>query len=539
LPRPAIDAVRDILHGKQVVHVDDAFEIERSRPHGHVAAVLGTLRKLKLDWLLDRKRSRPRDLVTAMIAARVLDPRSKLATARSLHPETLQHTLAECLDVQAADTDELYGAMDWLLERQGKVEKSLAKKHLGDSTLILYDLTSVYFEGRTCPLAKIGYSRDGKKNRPQVVVGLLTNPEGCPIGVEVYKGNTADPATVESQVKRIKERFGLQRVVLVGDRGTLTSARIKEDVAPNNLEWITALRSPQIRKLVQSRCIQLSLFDKRDLAEIHHPEFPGERLVVCRNPLLARERKRKREALLQATEENLAKITAAVERPCRPLRGKDKIGVRLGRVLAKSKVGKHFKTTIGEDSFHWERDTAKIEEEMLLDGLYVIRTNVPEEVMDSERVVESYKGLSVVERAFRSLKTIDLKIRPVHHRLADRVRAHVFLCMLAYYVEWHMRRKLASLLFDDDDPKGKRERRQSIVAPAKRSKKAERKASTQKTQDGWPVHSFQSLLKDLGTLCRNRVALKSAREPFDLLTTPTPLQQRAFDLLDVEPSKVK
>ncbi len=536
LPDHVIDLVRRSLKGESFCSVEELFEVRRNRPHGHVAAVLGSLRRLGLDRLLATRRSRPRQLVIAMLVERLLAPGSKLATARRLHPETLGHTLAEILGVEAADEDELYAAMDWLRERQGKIEQALAKRHLREGTLVLCDVTSTYLEGRKCPLGRIGYSRDGKKNKLQIVFGLLTSAEGCPVAVEVFEGHTADPTTVADQVRKLRERFALERVVLVGDRGLLTSARLREDLEPVGLDWISALRAPQILNLVRSQAIQLSLFDDRDLAEISgDPAFPGERLVVCYNPLLAEERARKREELLRATERQLDKVAAAVQRPKRALRGKDKIGVRADRARSRFKVGKHFRTESGEDSFCYERKSQQIEEEASLDGLYVIRTSLPAEQLDAEQTVRAYKGLSVIERAFRSFKTIDLKVRPIFHRLEERVRAHVFLCMLAYYVEWHMRQKLAPLLFDDDDPEGKEAKRSSVVAPAQRSDRAERKARTKRTDDGWPVQSFQGLLGDLATLCKNLVLTKGGGDTFDTLTTPTPLQQRAFDLLDVKP----
>ena len=538
LPRPVIELVRRALQGERFTAVDEAFEILRSRPHGHVAAVLGTLRKIGLERIIAGRSSRARALVVAMIVARVLDPRSKLATAQSLHPETLHNTLGECLGVEAADEDELYDAMDWLAERQPKIEKALAKKHLEEATLVLCDLTSTYFEGRKCPLAKRGYSRDGKKNRLQIVFGLLANREGCPIAVEVFAGNTNDAKTVKDQVEKLRKRFGLERIVLVGDRGMLTSARLEEDLKPHDLQWITALRAPQIRGLIEAGAIQLSLFDERDLVEVKHPDFSEERLVVCRNPLLAEERGRKREELLVATERELEKIVSAVKRDRRPLRGEGEIGIRVGKVIGKYKVGKHFRMEIGDDFFRFERDTEKIEAEALQDGLYVIRTNVSKEDLPPEEAVRIYKSLSAVEKAFRALKTVDLKVRPIYHRLEKRVRAHVFLCMLAYYVEWHLRQALAPLLFHDEDPAGAEAARSSIVAPAKRSPSALRKIHTGHNADALPVRSFQGLLRDLGTLCKNRVILKGsgqgeANPPFDLLTLPTPIQEEAFRLLGV------
>ena len=534
-PAAQIDALRGVLKGATAVSSLADFQILRSLPHGHVAAVIGSLRQLKLDAILDRASSRPRELAIAMIAARVIDPCSKLATARALHPDTLSSSLGEHLGLGEVSEDELYRAMDWLRRRQAAIETSLAKKHLTEGGLVLYDLTSTYFEGRHCELAKLGHSRDGQSGKPQIVFGLLTNAAGCPVAVEVWEGNTADPKTIPDQVKKLRERFGLKRLVLVGDRGMITSARIREDFPEDSgISWITALRATSIQKLAASGALQLSLFDTVDLAEIAHPDFPGERLVVCFNPLLSTERARKREDLLKATEKQLEKIAAATQRPKRPLRGKHAIGLRVGRVLGRFKMGKHYQIRIEEDGFQYERKKDRIEREKKLDGIYVIRTNVPAASMAAAEVVRGYKQLSGVERAFRSLKTVDLHVRPIHHRLSKRVRAHVLLCMLAYYVEWHMRGKLAPLLFDDHDKAQAQARRESVVKPAKRSEAAERKALTKQTAEGTAVHSFRSLLADFATLAINRIQpANKAAPPFDKLTSPTPLQQRALSLLGV------
>ena len=536
-PPAQVDAMRAVLKGATSVGapLPQAFDIVRSRPHGHVAAVLGTLHRLHLDTLIDKHSSRELDLVVAMIVARVLEPASKLATSRALHPDTLTSTLSELLHLDAPSEDELYAAMDWLLPQQARIEQVLAKRHLAEESLVLYDLTSTYFEGRHCPLAKLGHSRDDKKGKLQVVFGLMTNGEGCPVAVEVYAGNTSDPKTVSDQVTKLRQRFGLQRVILVGDRGMITSARIRENLQPApGIEWITALRAPAIKKLASDGVLQLSLFDNRDLAEITHPDFPGERLIACFNPLLAEERARKRPELLTATEKELEKIAVATRRKKRPLRGKQNIGLRVGKVLNRYKMGKHFQIEIQEDSFSYQRRQANIEKEKSLDGIYVIRTNVSPEVFSSEQAVRNYKSLSGVERAFRSLKTVDLHVRPIHHREPDRVRSHIFLCMLAYYVEWHMRQDLAPLLFDDDDKAAAEQARISVVAPAQRSASAQQKASSRRTPDDLPVHSFQTLLSDLATIVANRVQPKDAAIPaFDIITTPTAVQQRALDLLRV------
>ena len=537
-PGDLVGGLRILLKGGVALPaLGDAFAILRSRPHGHVAAVLGTARHLGLVKLLDRRASSDRALATAMILARILDPRSKLATARSLSRETLAHTLGEELGIEDAGGNDLYRAMDWLLKRQDRIERHLAARHLEDGALVLCDVTSVYFEGSKCPLAKRGYSRDGKRGKLQIVFALLCNREGCPVAVEVFEGNTADPGTLGAQLEKLRKRFSLSRIVLVGDRGLLTNARIREEVRPAGLGWITALRAPAIRKLVDGGTLQLSLFDEQDLAEITAPElYPGERLVVCRNPLLAAKRARKRLDLLAATEGELDKVVAATRREQRPLRGKDMIAVRADRALRRYKVGKHFDTESTDDSFSCARNEGRIAEEAALDGIYVIRTNVPAGELPAEEAVRSYKGLSRIERAFRSYKTVDLKVRPVHHRLEGRVRAHVFLCMLAYYVEWHMRRALAPLLFDDDDPAAAEAARSSPVAPARPSPAARAKAGRKRTPGGLPVHSFHTLLADLATLTRNRVQpAAEGAVAADVLTSPTPLQAEAFRLLGVRP----
>lgn len=530
-----VELLRRVLRGETLVAPEEAFEIVRTRPHGHVAAVLGTLRRLGLERLLAAEQSRERNLSVAMLVARVLDPRSKLATARGLSDETLFSSLGEALGVETADEDELYRAMDWLLPRQPRIETALAKRHLRDGALVLYDVTSTYFEGRTCPLAHLGHDRDGKPGKLQIVFGLLTDAEGCPVAVEVFEGNTADPKTLAAQIQKVRVGFALTRVVFVGDRGLLTEARIREELRPiDGLAWITALRAPAIRQLVDSGALQLSLFDEQDLAEITSPDYPGERLIVCRNPLLAQERARKREDLLQATERELTKIAQATQRAKRPLRGQARIALRVGRVLGRFKMRKHFRIEITDTLFRFERDAERLAQETALDGIYVIRTSVPAQALAAEATVRAYKRLSTVERAFRSFKSIDHLVHPIHHRLADRVRAHVFLCMLAYYVEWHLRRALASMLFEDDDPAGGEAQPTSVVRPAQRSLRAHRKAQTKRTDEGAPVHSFQTLLQDLATVAKNRVRPKATGAvAFDMITTPTPLQQRAFDLLGI------
>ncbi len=536
-PDELVENFRILLKGGVAVEsLGGAFRILRSRPHGHVAAVVGTARKLGFERLLDRKASRHRSLAAAMALARILDPGSKLATARGLSGETLASTLGEELDVQDAGADELYAAMDWLLARQAGIERRLARRHLKDGSLVLCDVTSTYFEGRHCPLAKRGYSRDGKRGSLQIVFALLCAANGCPVAVEVFEGSTADPGTLGGQLKKLCARFGLSKVVVVGDRGLLTSARIREEVKPAGLDWLTALRAPELKKLAAEGCLQPSLFDERNLAELEAPAlYPGERLVVCRNPLLAAERARKRAALLAATEAKLAQVAEAVRRERRPLRGEARTAVRADRALRSHKVGKHFAMRMTDTSFSYARDEACIAREAALDGLYVLRTSVAKPDLGAADAVRAYKSLSRIERAFRSFKTVDLKVRPVHHRLAGRVRAHVFLCMLAYYVEWHMRRALAPMLFDDHDAQAAAAARASPVAPARASPAARAKARGRKrTPDGLPVHSFRTLLADLATLARNRVQPPGAA-PADILTQATPVQERALRLLGVKP----
>ena len=531
-----VDALRRLLKGESLVSPADAFQILRAAPHGHVAASLGTLRRLGLEPILSRSPGPERDLVVAMIIARILDPASKLATARGFHPQTATSSLPSLLALdQAVDESQLYDAMDWLLQRQARIENALAKRHLSEGSLVLYDVSSTYFEGRHCPLARFGHSRDERSDNLQIVFGLLTNSEGCPVAVEVFEGNTGDPKTVASQVNKLRQRFHLRQLVLVGDRGMLTSARIREDLKPQEgLQWISALKSIQIQQLVKGGSLQFSLFDEQDLGEIQDPSYAGERLIACRNPLLAEERSRKRTELLAATEKRLNKIVEATKRKRRPLRGRREIGLTVGKTLGRFKMGKHFSLSIEDDGFSFQRKQDNIEREAALDGIYVIRTSVPAEKLSSDKVVGCYKRLSDVERAFRSLKSVDPKIRPIYHHLADRVKAHVFLCMLSYYVEWHMRQALAPILFDDEDPQAAETARKSIVAPAERSPKAKSKDSLKQTDDGIPVHSFQTLLKDLATLTRNEVRV--GEQTMQMLATPTIVQQRAFQLLQVSPA---
>jgi len=528
-----VEGLRGVLKGGTVIPAEhDAFTVTRSLPHGHVAAALGTARKIGLDRLLGPDGNRCRDLVLAMLAGRILDPVSKLATARTLSPATASSSLGEALGLGEVSDAELYTALDWLLERQAAIETALAGRHLQNGTLVLYDVSSSYMEGRCCPLAKRGYSRDGKKGTLQIVYGLLCAPEGCPVAIEVFEGNTGDPTTLAPQIDKLKQRFGLEYVVLVGDRGMITEARISADIKSAGLDWITALRALAIKELLDSGVIQLTLFDQRDMASIPSPDFPGERLVVCRNPDLAAERARKRDELLTATEKDLAPIKARVERKRNPLRGTAEIALAVGEVFNTHKMKKHFDLTITDDAFSYTRKTAEIAAEAATDGLYVVRTSLPEATLGDADTVLSYKSLARVERAFRCIKTVDLNVRPVYHWLEGRVRTHVFLCMLAYYLEWHMRQRLAPMLCDDTDKDEAEARRSSVVAQAQRSKAAVRKQTTGMTPDGLPVHSFRTLLADLATLARNTIITAiNPNYPLTVVIRPTPMQQKAFDLL--------
>jgi transposase len=532
-PTAMVEGLRGVLRGGTVIPVDrDAFTVTRSLPHGHVAATLGTARKIGLDRILGPDGNRCRDLVLAMLVGRILDPVSKLAAARTLSPDTAASSLGEALGLGEVGDAELYAALDWLLERQAAIETALARRHLQNGTLVLYDVSSSYMEGRCCPLAKRGYSRDGKKGTLQIVYGLLCAPDGCPVAIEVFDGNTGDPTTLGPQIDKLKQRFGLGHVVLVGDRGMITEARITEDVKSSGLDWITALRAPAIKELLNSGTLQLTLFDKRDMASITSPHFPGERLIVCRNPDLAAERSRKREELLAATEKELAAIEARVGRKRNPLCGTAEIALAVGAVLNIYKMKKHFDLDITDETFSFARKTAEIAAEAATDGLYVLRTSLPEQTLGDSDTVRSYKSLALVERAFRCIKTVDLNVRPVYHWLEGRVRAHVFLCMLAYYLEWHMRQCLAPMLFDDTDKDAAEALRSSVVAQAQRSKAAVKKQTTGVTPDGLPVHSFRTLLADLATLARNTIVTAiNPLHPLTVVTRPTPVQQKAFDLL--------
>jgi hypothetical protein len=537
-PAERIEQLRAVLRDDRLLPASEAVQIVRALPHGHVLAALSTARRIELDALLPRRAPpRKRDLAYALIIARLLDPAAKLATARMLDPATASHSLGEVLALGSVTAGEIYATLDWLGSEQRFIETALARRHLTNGALLLYDVTSTYLEGRCCELARLGYSRDHRRDRPQLVIGLMCAANGCPVAIEVFEGNTADPMTVAAQIDKLRQRFNLQRVVMVGDRGMLTDARIEQALRPAGLDWITALRAPAIKALAaEGGPLQPSLFDDRDIAEITSPDYPGERLVVCKNPLLAGERTRKRDELLAATEKDLARIQLRVRRTSKPLRGAGEIGKAVGAVLGKRKMAKHFIITIADDTFGFTRNNAAIAAEAALDGIYVVRTNLPATQSDAADTVRAYKSLAGVEHAFRSMKTVDLELRPVFHWTAPRVRAHVLLCMLAYYLEWHMRQSLAPILFDEHDPLGRDAQRTSPVAKAKPSPAARYKAASKYTDpahgEPLPVHSFRTLLADLATLTRNVVQLGKHRINI-LLAAPTKVQRRAFDLLGV------
>jgi hypothetical protein len=546
LPVEVVTGLKALLAGGTVVG-NDGLKIERSLPHGHVAAALGTVRKLALDRLMlstapDEQSRRHRDLAVGLIVDRLIQPRSKLGFVRAVQPETACSSLGAVLGLGTVAAAEVYAALDWLVAQQSRIEAGLARRHLKNGTLVLYDVSSSYLEGRKCPLARFGYSRDHRGDRPQVVYGLLCTRDGLPVAVEVFDGDTADPATLGRQILKLRERFKLDRVVLVGDRGMITSARIRDDLRPAGLDWITCLRAPQIQALAaEGGPLQLSLFDERDLAEIAAPDaFPGERLIVCRNPLLAEERARKREELLGATERDLSRIRLAVQRQRQPLRGRAEIGLAVGAVLDKHKMAKHFEITIGDASLAFRRTPDSIAREARLDGIYVVRTSLPADALPAAEAIQAYKDLARVERAFRCLKTVDLEIRPVRHWMADRVRAHVFLCMLAYHVEWHLRQALAPLLFHDTEIQAARAARASPVAKTEPSPSAKTKKATGRNGDGQPVMAFADLMDHLGTLARNDlVAPLQDNRSITLYTTPTRLQEIAFERLGIDPKRVQ
>jgi hypothetical protein len=550
LPSVVIDGLRGLLKGGIVIGTgggEGGLRIERSLPHGHVGAALGMVRKTALDRLLlstakDEASVRRRDLIVAMIVDRLVAPRSKLGFVRAVGPETACTSLGEVLGLGAVAEREAYEALDWLLEQQPRIESGLARRHLEDGMLVLYDVSSSYLEGRKCALARFGYSRDHRRDRPQIVYGVLCNRDGLPVAVEVFAGDTGDPATLGEQVAKLKERFKLARVVVVGDRGMITGARIRDELKPAGFDWISCLRAPAIQQLAaEGGPLQLSLFDDRDMAEISAPEqFPGERLIVCRNPLLADERARKREELLAATERALSRVEAQVRRKRAGVRTAAEIGLAVGAEIDHHKMAKHFALDIRDGHLAWRRKLDSIAREARLDGLYVVRTSLPAEAMGAAETVQAYKDLARVERAFRSLKTVDLEIRPIRHWTANRVRAHVFLCMLAYHVEWHLRQALAPLLFHDTDIDAARAERASPVAKTEPSEAVKAKKASKRNKDGFPVMGFAELLDHLGTLARNTVrALFHGDHSFVLYATPTPLQKEAFRLLSLDPIRVQ
>jgi len=550
LPSVVIAGLRGLLKGGIVIGTGggkDELLIERSLPHGHVGAALGMVRKIALDRLLlstvkDEASVRRRDLIVAMIVDRLVAPRSKLGFVRAVGPETACTSLGEVLGLGAVAEREAYEALDWLLEQQPRIESGLARRHLEDGMLVLYDVSSSYLEGRKCALARFGYSRDHRRDRPQIVYGLLCNRDGLPVAVEVFAGDTGDPATLGEQVAKLKARFKLARVVVVGDRGMITSARIRDELKPAGFDWISCLRAPAIQLLAaDGGPLQLSLFDDRDMAEISAPEqFPGERLIVCRNPLLADQRARKREELLAATERALSRVEAQVRRKRAGLRTAAEIGLAVGAEIDRHKMAKHFALDIRDGHLAWRRKLDSIAREARLDGLYVVRTSLPADAMGAAETVQAYKDLARVERAFRSLKTVDLEIRPIRHWTADRVRAHVFLCMLAYHVEWHLRQALAPLLFHDTDIDAARAERASPVVKTEPSEAVKAKKATKRNSDGFPVMGFAELLDHLATLARNTVrAPFHGDHSFVLYATPTPLQKEAFRLLSLDPQRVQ
>jgi hypothetical protein len=530
LPAQVIELVKRGLAGETLVAAEEALRVERSLPHGHVAAVLGTARRVGLERVLGRERSRERDLCLALVCQRLLRPGSKLSATRQFDLTTLGEELA----VAGASEAELLSAMDWLLARQERIETALARRYLTEGGFVLYDLSASYLEGRKCPLAALGYPRDGKRGKLQIQYGLTCSPEGRPVAVEVFDGKIHDDKTLPSALERIKRRFGIERVVVCGDRGMVTAANI-ELLREHGFDWITALKAPQVQALVGEGALQLSLFDERNLAEIASDAYPDERLVVCRNPHVARERARTREALLAATEKELQKVKASVDNPRGRLHGKPAgpIGERAGRVVNRYKVAKHYRLTIEDGRFDYQRDEQAIGEEAALDGFYVLRTSVGGGELPAQAVVRAYKLLAHAERAFRALKSPELEIRPVHHRLEERVRAHVLLCMLAYAVRFELEQRLAPLLFKDDSPLAPTD----PVAPAERSPAAKRKAASKQTEDGLPVSSFRDLIDALATLCRNRIRLRGPQASFDQLTEANDLQRHAFQLLELNPNR--
>ncbi|WOB68134.1 IS1634 family transposase [Microcystis aeruginosa] len=535
LPDDIIDNLKLALKGATLSMnegIPNHFEVIRSLPHGHVMAILETIKKLGLDKIISEKSSRIRNVVVAMIVARIINPKSKLATARGFNSETCSQSLGQLLDLEKADEDELYNALDWLLEKQEKIEKHLAIKHLESGTLVLYDVTSTYLEGNGCELGKYGDNRDKKKGKTQIVFGLLCSAKGCPIAVEVFEGNTSDGATLSGQIEKVRKGWGIENVVWVSDRGILTNSKINELVKPiEGLDYITGLTKPQIRKLAEVEVIQLGLFDQVNLVEFESEDYPDERLIACRNPFIAQKNQLQREALLEAVEKELDLIVQATQREKRALKGQDKIALRVGKILNQFKVNKYYNLEITEEGFSYQRQRELIAQETALDGVYVLRTSLESTLMDAATTVKAYKSLSQVEEAFRCYKSIDLKVRPIYHYQGDRVKAHIFLCMLAYYVEWHLKQCLAPLLFEDEEIDDSC----LNVIKASRSESAQSKERKKRNQENFPVHSFRTLLEDLGTICLNTVecTIREGSYRFSKITRPTQLQQKALDLLGV------
>jgi len=532
-PKHIVDNLKILIKNKDAIVADKSnFVVEQSLPHGHVEAVLGIIRKLKLDRIISSTPCRELNLVLAMITERLIHPCSKLATTRLWHTTTLATELA----VTDAIVDELYDAMDWLLQRQARIEKKLAANHLAENSLVLYDISSSYYEGRSCPLAQFGHNRDNKKGRPIIVYGVLTDGDGRPVSIDVYPGNTADPTTVADQVEKVRNRFKLSQIVLVGDRGLLPQTQIDKLKDYPGIGWISALKSSAIKKLVEQQQLQLSLFDQKNIAEIESPDYPDERLIACYNPFLAEERKHKRLILLNATEQELNKILKQIERRTKTPLTESEIGIKVGKILNKYKMAKHFQIIIKDNYLKWERNEQNINNEQMLDGIYVLRTNESSQKISAEDTVRSYKNLSLVERAFRCLKGIDVLIRPIRHHTEDHVRAHIFICMLAYYIEWHMRKALAQILFHDEELELNK-KISNPVTPAQTSPSAKIKKITKKTAEQLPVHSFETIIQELGTRCRNRCRFKFIEEcpSFYTYTELNPVQKKAFQLLDLYP----
>ena len=534
LPPDLIETIRKRLkEGKPIS--EEGFSIIRSLPHGHVEAILQTIKRIGLDNIIGSKRSKSRDIILGLIIQRLIRPDSKLGSLRNFKDSTATNSVGSELELDSLTRSQLYTALDWLEQRQKRIEKKLAGHHLKAGTIVLYDISGSYYTGKETDLVQYGYNRDKKRGYPQIVYGLICNSEGCPVAVEVFSGDTTDSETLSSQIEKVRRRFGIKQVVWVGDRGMITGKLIQNELRGNqDIDWITALRAPQIKKLVREQPIQLSLFDERNLVEIEAKDYPGERLVVCRNPLLAEQRRLQREDLLKATREELDKIVEATHRRRKPLRGKDAIGVKVGKVIDKYKMGKHISYSIEEDGFTYEINQESVSEEQTLDGVYVIRTSLAQKAYSAENVVETYKSLSQVERAFRSMKTTRLQIRPIYHWTENRIRAHVFLCMLAYYVEWHINQKLAPYLYSDDQKEKGKQKRDSVIDPAQKSDAAIEKTVTHQAEDGTPVNSMDTIIDFLGTICKNKMQYDNHDEPFYTITQPTKEQQKILDLLEVK-----